>query len=72
MRMLVINERNDKKNDMEETVDKIVRAAKEAVKDYDSDDQYYIYEEVICRLQEEEQMSLQVEYFRKEVLGDEQ
>lgn len=38
MRMLVINERNDKKNDMEETVDKIVRAAKEAVKDYDSDD----------------------------------
>lgn len=57
--------------EMEEAVEKIVKAAKEAVKDYDSDDQYSIYEEVICRLQEEEQMTLQVEYFRKEVLADE-
>lgn len=58
--------------EMEKTVEKIVRAAKEAVKDYDSDDQYSIYEEVISRLQEEEQMTLQVKYFRKEVLADEQ
>lgn len=57
---------------MEEAVEKIVKAAKDAVKGYDSDDQYSIYEEVICRLQEEEQMTLQVEYFRKEVLADEQ
>lgn len=57
--------------EMEEAVEKIVKAAKKAVKDYDSDDQYSIYEEVICRLQEEEQMTLQVEYFRKEVLADE-
>ena len=58
--------------EMEETVEKIVKAAKEAVKPYGGDDQYWIYEEVIKRLQDEERLALQVEYFGKEVMGDEQ
>lgn len=48
--------------EMEETVDKIVAAARAAVKDYGGGDQYWIYEEVIQRLQEEEQAALQMEY----------
>lgn len=58
--------------EMEETVEKIVKAAKEAVKDYGGDDQYWIYEEVISRMQEEGRMALQVEYLGKEVQDDEQ
>lgn len=58
--------------EMEETVETIVKAAKAAVKDYGGDDQYWIYEEVIHRLQDEERMALQMEYWGKEVAEDEQ
>ena len=57
---------------MDETVEKIVKAAKEAVSGYGGDDQYMIYEEVIRRLQEEEYEALMVEYMREEVEDDEQ
>lgn len=57
--------------EMEETVEKIVKAAKKAVEPYGGDDQYWIYEEVIRRLQEEEQLALQVEYLGREVLENE-
>ncbi len=57
---------------MDETVEKIVKAAKEAVSGYGGDDQYMIYEEVIRRLQEEEHEALMVEYMREEVEDDEQ
>lgn len=57
---------------MNETIDKIVAAAKEAVKAYGGDDQYQIYEEVIRRLQEEEHEALVLEYLREEVTDDEQ
>ena len=56
----------------DETVEKIVKAAKAAVKGYGGDDQYMIYEEVIRRLQEEEHEALMVEYMREEVKDDEQ
>ena len=59
-------------NEMEETVEQIVKAAEEAVKGYGGDDQYMIYEEVIRRLQEEEHEALMVEYMREEVMDDEQ
>lgn len=58
--------------EMEEAVEKIVKAAKAAVQNYGGDDQYWIYEEVIHRLQDEERMALQVEYLGKEVEEDEQ
>jgi hypothetical protein len=58
--------------EMDDTVEKIVNAAKEAVKGYGGDDQYMIYEEVIRRLQEEEHEALMLEYMREEVADDEQ
>ena len=57
---------------MDETIEKIVKAAKDAVSGYGGDDQYMIYEEVISRLQEEEHTALMVEYIREEVTDDEQ
>ncbi len=57
---------------MDETIEKIVKAAKDAVSGYGGDDQYMIYEEVISRLQEEEHTALMVEYMREEVTDDEQ
>ena len=57
---------------MDETIEKIVAMAKDAVSGYGSDDQYMIYEEVISRLQEEEHTALMVEYMREEVTDDEQ
>lgn len=57
---------------MDETIEKIVAMAKEAVMGYCGDDQYMIYEEVIRRLQEEEHTALMVEYMREEVTEDEQ
>ena len=57
---------------MDETIEKIVKAAKDAVSGYGGDDQYMILEEVISRLQEEEHTALMVEYMREEVADDEQ
>lgn len=57
---------------MDETIEKIVKAAKDAVSGYGGDDQYMILEEVISRLQEEEHTALMVEYMREEVTDDEQ
>ena len=57
---------------MDETIEKIVKAAKDAVSGYGGDDPYLIYEEVISRLQEEEHTALMVEYMREEVTDDEQ
>lgn len=57
--------------EMEETVEKIVKVASDAVKHYCGADQYWIYEEVVSRLQAEGQQALQVEYSGKEVQDDE-
>lgn len=57
--------------EMEETVEKIVSAARAAVKDYGGGDQYWIYEEVIQRLQDEERMALQMEYLGADLPEDE-
>jgi hypothetical protein len=47
---------------MDDTIEQIVKAAKEAVKCYGGDDQYMILEEVSRRLQEEGHTALMVEY----------
>lgn len=57
---------------MDNTIEQIVKAAKEAVKCYGGDDQYMILEEVSRRLQEEEHTALMVEYLGEEVVNDEQ
>lgn len=57
---------------MDETIEKIVKAAKEAVSGYGGDDQYMILEEVCRRLQEEGHNALMVEYMREEVMNYEQ
>jgi hypothetical protein len=57
---------------MDDTIEQIVEAAKEAVKCYGGDDQYMILEEVSRRLQEEGHTALMVEYLGEEVLTDEQ
>lgn len=57
---------------MDDTIEQIVKAAKEAVKCYGSDDQYMILEEVSRRLQEEGHTALMVEYLGEEVVNDEQ
>lgn len=57
---------------MDEIIEKIVKAAKEAVKCYGGDDQYMILEEVSRRLQEEGRTALMVEYLGEEVSEDEQ
>lgn len=57
---------------MDETIEKIVKATKEAVSGYGGDDQYMILEEVCRRLHEEGQNALMVEYMREEVMADEQ
>ena len=49
---------------MDETIEQIVKAAKDAVSGYGGDDQYMILEEVCRRLQEEGQNALMVEYMR--------
>lgn len=56
---------------MDDTIEQIVKAAKEAVKCYGGDDQYMILEEV-SRLQEEGHTALMVEYLGEEVVNDEQ
>lgn len=56
---------------MDDTIEQIVKAAKEAVKCYGGDDQYMILEEV-RRLQEEGRTALMVEYLGEEVVNDEQ
>ena len=57
---------------MDDTIEQIVKAAKEAVKCYGGDDQYMILEEVCRRLQEEGHNALMVEYMREEVMNYEQ
>ena len=57
---------------MDDTIEQIVKAAKEAVKCYGGDDQYKIFEEVSRRLQEEGHTALMVEYLGEEVVNDEQ
>lgn len=57
---------------MDDTIEQIVKAAKEAVKCYGGDDQYMILEEVSHRLQEEGHTALMVEYLGEEVVNDEQ
>lgn len=57
---------------MDDTIEQIVKAAKEAVKCYGGDDQYMILEEVSRRLQEEGHTALKVEYLGEEVVNDEQ
>ena len=57
---------------MDDTIEQIGKAAKEAVKCYGGDDQYMILEEVSRRLQEEGHTALMVEYLGEEVLTDEQ
>ena len=57
---------------MDDTIEQIVKAAKEAVKCYGGDDQYMILEEVSRRLQEEGHTALMLEYLGEEVLTDEQ
>ena len=55
----------------DETIESIVKFAKEAVKYYGGDDQYMILEETSRRLQEEGHEALMLEYMVKEV-DDEQ
>ena len=57
---------------MDDTIEQIVKAAKEAVKCYGGDDQYMILEEVSRRLQEEGHTALMVKYLGEEVVNDEQ
>lgn len=57
---------------MDNTIEQIVKAAKEAVKCYGGDDQYMILEEVSRCLQEEGHTALMVEYLGEEVVNDEQ
>ena len=57
---------------IDDTIEQIVKAAKEAVKCYGGDDQYMILEEVSRRLQEEGHTALMVEYLEEEVVNDEQ
>lgn len=57
---------------MDETIEQIVKAAKDAVSGYGGDDQYMILEEVCRRLQEEWHNALMVEYMREEVMNYEQ
>ena len=57
---------------MGETIEQIVKAAKDAVSGYGGDDQYMILEEVCRRLQEEGHNALMVEYMREEVMNYEQ
>lgn len=57
---------------MDDTIEQIVKAAKETVKCYGGDDQYMILEEVSLRLQEEGRTALMVEYLGEEVMNDEQ
>lgn len=57
---------------MDDTIEQIVKAAKEDVKCYGGDDQYMILEEVSRRLQEEGHTALMVEYLGEEVVNDEQ
>lgn len=57
---------------MNDTIEQIVKAAKEAVKCYGGDDQYMILEEVSRRLKEEGHTALMVEYLGEEVVNDEQ
>ena len=59
-------------NMMDDTIEQIVKAAKEAVKCYGGDDQYMILEEVSRRLQEEDHTALMMEYLGEEVVNDEQ
>lgn len=57
---------------VDDTIEQIVKAAKEAVKCYGGDDQYMILEEVSRRLQEGGHTALMVEYLGEEVVNDEQ
>lgn len=57
---------------MDETIEKIVKAAKEAVSGYGGDDQYMILEEVSRRLQEEGHNALMVEYMMEEVENEDE
>lgn len=57
---------------MDETIEKIVKAAKDAVSGYGGDDQYMILEEVSRRLQEEGHNALMVVYMREEVERDDE
>lgn len=57
---------------MNETIEKIVKAAKEAVSGYGGDDQYMILEEVSRRLQEEGHNALMAEYMMEEVERDDE
>lgn len=57
---------------MDDTIEQIVKAAKEAVKCYGGDDQYMILEEVSRRLQEKGHTALMVESLGEEVVNDEQ
>ncbi len=57
---------------MDETIEQIVKAAKEAVNGYGGDNQYMILEEVCRWLQKEGQNALMLEYMREEVMDNEQ
>lgn len=57
---------------MDETIEKIVKAAKEAVSGYGGDDQYMILEEASRRLQEEGHNALMAEYMMEEVERDDE